>query len=122
MRWNCRAQGSQEIAVRFASGLLVGVTLTGVLAAGTAQASLPLAQKSGCMACHIADKRYIGPSFKEIAAKYKGRADAMAFLSQRVRKGGPGSWGVMPMVPNDVSKLSDTDLKTLLTWILATPP
>ena len=80
-----------------------------------------LAIKAGCGACHMADRKLVGPSYKEIAAKYKGRADAVAYLSQRVRKGGPGNWGTVPMAPNDVKKLGDADLKSLVTWVLATP-
>jgi cytochrome c len=84
-------------------------------------ASQQLHVKSGCVACHFVDKKLVGPAYKEIAAKYKGRADAIPYLTQRVRKGGPGNWGVIPMAPNDVKKLNDADLKALLTWILATP-
>jgi cytochrome c len=80
-----------------------------------------LHNKSGCVACHFVDKKLVGPPYKEIAAKYKGRADAIPYLTQRVRKGGPGNWGVIPMVPTDAKQLSDADLKALLTWILATP-
>jgi len=97
----------------------LGAVLCGVASAGLAAADpAQLAVKSGCMACHFADKKLVGPAFQEIAAKYKGRADAVPYLTQRVRKGGPGNWGVIPMVPNDVSKLSEADLKTLLNWIL----
>jgi cytochrome c len=69
----------------------------------------------------MVDKKLVGPSYKDIAAKYKGRADALSYLAQRVRKGGPGNWGTVPMAANDVKKISDAELKTLLTWILATP-
>jgi cytochrome c len=69
----------------------------------------------------MVDRKLVGPSYKEIAAKYKTRADAIPYLSQRVRKGGPGNWGAIPMAANDVSKLSDADLKAVLTWILKTP-
>ena len=77
-------------------------------------------QAPGCVACHIVDKKLVGPSYKDIAAKYKGRADAVSYLSQRVRKGGPGNWGNIPMAPTDASRLSDADLKALVTWVLAT--
>jgi cytochrome c len=101
--------------------LVIAAALCGLLAATQASASMQLAIKAGCMTCHQVDKKLIGPAIKDIAAKYKGRADAMAFLTQRVRKGGPGSWGPMPMTPTDVARLSDADLKTLLTWMLKTP-
>lgn len=100
---------------------VIALSLCGALVGPIAQASVALHQKSGCVACHMVDRKLIGPAYKEIAAKYKGRADAIPYLSQRVRKGGPGNWGVIPMAPNDVKKLNDAELKTLLTWILATP-
>ncbi len=101
--------------------LIAALALGGALLASNAQASMQLHYKSGCVACHTPDKKLVGPSYKDIAAKYKGRADALAYLSTRVRKGGPGNWGVVPMAPNDVKKLNDAELKTLITWILATP-
>jgi cytochrome c551/c552 len=78
-----------------------------------------LLMKSGCIACHMADRKFVGPAYREIGSKYKDRADAIPYLSQRVRKGGPGNWGKVPMAANDVKRLSDAELKTLLTWILA---
>jgi cytochrome c len=105
----------------FAPALLGVQLLVGVTAAPPAEASLALHATSGCVACHMVDRRLVGPSYKEIAAKYKGRADAVPYLSDRVRKGGPGNWGQVPMAPNDVTKLNNAQLKTLITWILATP-
>ena len=64
--------------------------------------------------------KLVGPGYKEIAVKYKGRGDAIPYLSKRVRQGGPGNWGQVPMMANDVSKISDADLTTLLAWILKT--
>lgn len=101
--------------------LIAALTLGGVFVASNALASTQLHYKSGCVACHMTDKKLVGPSYKEIAVRYKGRADAVAYLSTRVRTGGPGNWGTVPMAPNDVKKLSDAELKTLMTWILATP-
>ncbi len=101
--------------------LIAAFALGGMLVASSAFASMQLHYKSGCVACHMVDKKLVGPSYKDIAVKYKGRADAVPYLSSRVRKGGPGNWGTVPMAPNDVKKLSDAELKTLMTWILATP-
>jgi cytochrome c len=97
--------------------LLAAPLLAGLSA--PALASNQLHMKSGCVACHMVDRKLVGPSYKEIAVKYKSRADAIPYLTQRVRKGGPGNWGTVPMAPNDVSKLNDAELKALLTWILA---
>ena len=55
--------------------------------------------KAGCFACHAKDKKVIGPSFKDIAAKYKGQ-DVIAKLMEKVRKGGSGTFGPIPMAPN----------------------
>ena len=76
--------------------------------------------KAGCMACHAKDKKVVGPSFKDIAAKYKGQADAPAKLFDKVRKGGSGVWGPVPMAPNPVDKISDADLKAAIDKILKT--
>lgn len=106
--------------MKFTSTLVVALALGGVFAASDAAASMQLHFKSGCVACHMVDKKLVGPSYKDIAVKYKGRADAVPYLSSRVRKGGPGNWGVIPMAPNDVTKLNDAELKALMTWILTT--
>jgi cytochrome c len=74
--------------------------------------------KAGCTACHTKDKKLVGPSYKEIAAKYKGQAGISAKLIEKVRKGGSGSFGVIPMSPNLPDKISDADLKAAVEWIL----
>ena len=76
-----------------------------------------LAAKYNCTACHSADKKIVGPSYKEIAAKYAGDSSAPAKLQQKVKNGGSGAWGAIPMPPNNIP---DADLKTLVDWILAT--
>ena len=83
-----------------------------------ASASADLAKKYNCTACHAVDKKMVGPSFKDIAAKYKGQAAAPAKLAEKVKKGGSGVWGPVPMSPN--AAVPDADVKTLVAWILAT--
>lgn len=73
--------------------------------------------KGGCMACHAKDKKLVGPAFKDIAAKYKGQ-DVSAQLTDKVRKGGSGVWGPIPMSPNPVAKIDDASLKEALAFIL----
>jgi cytochrome c len=73
--------------------------------------------KAGCMACHAKDKKIIGPAFKEIAVKYKGQ-DVTAKLMDKVRKGGSGSFGPVPMSPTGPDKISDADLKAAIEAIL----
>ena len=86
-------------------------------AAGAAPAdATPLLTKYNCQACHTLDKKLVGPSWKEIAAKYAGDAGAPAKLQLKIKSGGSGVWGQIPMPPNNVP---DADLKTLATWILA---
>ncbi|MBA4255006.1 MAG: cytochrome C [Polaromonas sp.] len=88
------------------------------LAVGTAHASTPeeLARASGCMSCHSAAEKVVGPSFKSIADKYRGQADAVASLSQSVRNGSRGNWGRIPMPPH--ASLAEADIKTLVTWVV----
>ena len=93
-------------------------SIAAALAAAPALANEALAQKSGCMACHAVDKKIVGPAYKEVAAKYKGDAKAEAMLVDKVKKGGVGTWGQIPMPPNAAVK--DEDIKTLVKWVLAT--
>jgi cytochrome c len=85
--------------------------------AGTAAASTDLAKKLNCAGCHTPDKKLVGPAYKDIAAKYKGDAGASAKLADKVKKGGAGVWGPIPMPPN--AAVSDGDAKVLVDWILA---
>jgi len=88
----------------------------GLLAAAPAQADDALAKKHNCLACHQIDKKSVGPSYKYIAKKYKGQAGIEAKLAEKVKKGGSGVWGPVPMAPN--AAVSDADVKTLVAWIL----
>jgi cytochrome c len=98
---------------------------TAVLAAASlAVASSALAdqledmmKKNGCNACHSEDKKIIGPSYKDVAAKYKGDAGAVAKLTEKVKKGGSGVWGPVPMPPN--TQVPDADVKKMVELILA---
>jgi cytochrome c len=96
------------------------VAATVVMATAPARASSKLADKGGCAACHAADKKVIGPSYREIAAKYKGRSDAAALMAERVRKGGQGVWGAVPMPPTGPDRLNDAELKAVISWLLKT--
>jgi S-disulfanyl-L-cysteine oxidoreductase SoxD len=68
-----------------------------------------------CTACHSVDQKIVGPSFKEVAAKYQGKADAVAYLAGKIRTGGSGVWGQIPMPPHT---LSDADVSAIARWVL----
>lgn len=87
-----------------------------LLMAPAAQASEELAKKYNCLACHQVDKKVIGPSYQEVAAKYKGQADAPALLAKKIKEGGVGVWGQIPMPPNPT--VPDADMTALVTWIM----
>ena len=93
-------------------------TLTTVAPRATADATgaaaLALAQKHTCTACHGADTKIVGPGFKEIATKYAGRADAEAYLAAKIRSGGQGVWGSIPM---PAQTLPDADVKAIAQWL-----
>jgi cytochrome c len=96
--------------------LLVAAALA--LGAAGAHAGVDEAMaKAGCMACHAKDKKLVGPAFKDVAAKYKGQ-DVTAKLMEKVRKGGAGSFGPVPMAPTGADKISDADLKEAVELIL----
>jgi len=87
------------------------------LVAVPALASPELAQKKNCMACHQVDKKVVGPSYKDVAAKYAGQKDAADKLAQKIVKGGSGVWGAVPMPANP--QVSEAEAKTLAAWVLA---
>lgn len=89
----------------------------GLLSAAPAFASEDLAKAKNCLACHATDKKLVGPSYKDVAAKYAGNADAAAMLATKVQKGGVGTWGQIPMPPNP--QVSEAEAKTLVAWILS---
>ena len=101
----------------------LAMVLTAILTAAALSASLParaseeLAKKHACFACHATDKKLVGPSYKDVAAKYRGDAGAEAKLVDKVKKGSQGTWGQVPMPPN--ANVPDGDARTLVKWILS---
>jgi cytochrome c len=96
---------------------LLRSTTAALLSAATvlpALASPDLASKKNCMACHAADKKLVGPSYKDVAAKYQ--AKDVDSLAQKVLKGGAGVWGPVPMPANP--QVSEAEAKELVRWIL----
>jgi cytochrome c len=91
--------------------------LTALIACAPALADQALATSKNCMACHAVDKKLVGPAYQDIAKKYAGDATAQAKLETKVKKGGSGVWGPVPMPPNVAVK--DEDIKTLVKWVLA---
>ena len=101
-------------------GPVRGVNTSGETAAPKAAAVSPameLAQKSGCMACHGVNNKIVGPGFNEIQARYKDQPNAETRLMAKVKAGGQGVWGSVPMPPN--AHLNDGDIKTLVQWIIS---
>lgn len=98
-----------KLALILTSSLLMSVS---------AFANPKLAEEKGCLACHAIDAKRIGPNFKEVAAKYADDKKAPAALATKVRKGGGGVWGTIPMPANP--QVSEADAKKLVEWILST--
>lgn len=92
------------------------VSASAFLGVSPAYASDELAKKSGCAACHAADKKMVGPSYKDIAAKYKTQKGADAMLAGRIKNGSSGVWGSLPMP--GTPGLSDPDAAALAKWVL----
>ncbi len=88
----------------------------GIVMASQAQADEALAKAKNCMSCHAIDKKLVGPAYKEVAAKYKGDAKAPAMLAAKVKAGGKGTWGQIPMPPNNVT---EDEAKKLVAWVLS---
>jgi cytochrome c len=97
--------------------LLALTTLAAFAVGAHADPTEDAMNKAGCMACHAKDKKLVGPSFKDIAAKYKGQ-DVSAKLAEKVRKGGSGSFGPVPMAPTGPDKIDDAGLKAAIELVL----
>lgn len=98
--------------MKYATILMAGLALSAV-----SQASEELAAANNCLACHKVDAQLVGPSYQDIAAKYKDQEGAAAMLADSVKNGVSGKWGAIPMPPN--AAVSDEDIKALVDWILA---
>ena len=115
---------SMQIRIRqwFVQGAVAAALATGAL--GTAHADvgdgLKVARSNACMGCHAVDRKLVGPSFKDIAARYKSDPQAVVKLSKKVKDGGSGVWGAIPMPAHP--RLSDADLRSVVEWVLAGAP
>lgn len=102
---------------RLALSLLLAAAV-GTLAV-PAQASEAIAKKARCVACHAIDKKLVGPAYRDVATKYRGDSAAPARLAEKVRHGGNGVWGQVPMMPHPADRIGDDDLKAVIAWVLA---
>ena len=91
--------------------------IAALAAALPASAQEELAKKHACFACHAVDKKLVGPSYKDVAAKYRNDKGAAARLFEKVKKGGTGVWGQVPMPPN--AAVPDADIRALVKWVLS---
>ena len=98
-------------AIYVATMIAVGLGVSGQVLADEA-----LAKAKNCMSCHAVDKKLVGPSYKDVAAKYKGDAGAAEALAAKVKAGGKGVWGQIPMPPNNVTP---EEAKKLAIWVLS---
>lgn len=103
------------MSIRYLSMLVAGLIFAGNAYAGDGEA---LAKKSNCTTCHAMDKKTVGPAFKDIAAKYKDDKGAQATLEKKVRGGGGGVWGKIPM-PATARSVGDDNIKSIVQWVLS---
>lgn len=103
----------KSILPAIALGALCGALWSGAAVANPDE----LLKSSGCTACHAVDKRLVGPPYKDVAAKYGKEKNAEALLMEKVKKGGSGVWGPVPMPPQ--AHLKDENLRTMVKYILS---
>lgn len=96
---------------------IVAAAFVACLFSGSALAQLQLAKQRNCLACHSVDKKIVGPAYKDVAAKYANDPGAAARLAKKVREGGVGVWGKVPMPAN--SQVSPAEADSLVKWILS---
>jgi cytochrome c len=88
--------------------------------AADAPHGLLIAQRNACLGCHAIDRKLVGPSFLQVASRYKGNAQAQGLLEHKVKDGGSGVWGAIPMPSHPA--MSDADIRTVVEWVLAGAP
>jgi len=103
-------------AIRISQSAALLILTIGLGTAGAASASMELARSKNCIACHSVDKPVLGPAYKEVAAKYAGDKEAVAKLAKKVREGGVGVWGQVPMPANP--QVTEAEAQTLAKWVL----
>jgi len=96
--------------------LLAALVAGTALAAQAAPDGATIAAKNNCMACHQVATKVVGPSYKDVAAKYRGDKAAEAKLIAKIKKGGVGVWGQIPMPPQQIA---DADLQVIVKWVLS---
>lgn len=96
---------------------LLAFLAASALVSNAAMANADLAKSKNCMTCHSVANKVVGPAFKDVAAKYAGQKDAEDKLTQKVLKGGSGSWGAVPMPAN--TQVSEAEARTLVKWVLS---
>ncbi len=104
--------------IAFTSMFAVSLLMLSIQAANAADPVEALAQKSGCLNCHSVQAAILGPAYKDVAKKYKSDKTAEARLIAKVKAGGSGVWGKMPM-PANSPQVKDDDIKTIVKWVLA---
>lgn len=123
--WRTLQAGSSEGKATPSSDATTASTSTVVAAASlttpaTLAAGLAAVNASDCIRCHGVDRRYVGPAFNQVAARYQGRPDAVDYLAGKIRNGGAGEWGraLMPRHP----QLSEEQARQMAQWVMSLPP
>ena len=96
--------------MKYILAIMLATSITNV------SANEALAQKSGCLACHNVNVKILGPAYKDVAAKYRGQAGAEAKLVAKVKAGGSGVWGPIPMPAHP--QVKEEDIRTIVKWVL----
>jgi cytochrome c len=115
-------QLKSRIVRRAAAAAAIGALAASAIGVAHADVGdgLKVARSNACMGCHAVDRKLVGPSFKDIAARYKSDPQAVAKLSKKVKEGGSGVWGAIPMPAHP--RMSDADVRAVVEWVLAGPP
>lgn len=80
------------------------------------QKAIKIIAGSDCMTCHHINDKLVGPAWKDVANKYAGQDTAVQYLAHKIKKGGSGVWGTVPMAPHD--NMSEEDAETLANYVL----